>query len=306
MTLISLFHLTCVLFFQDSINQPHEQHTQLKLQCDLCGYRCKQEFQIRNHILAIHDTNVTSLDCTECEFTTYSRPILAKHQRSHQKAVKRLVRSKEKSQQKTNKSKTTLVVKLFGEIPSVMLSMAEKKAMKICDYCGYSTTTKSKLRDHMEVTHSTEERYQCSQCDYKTNVQGNVYIHIKNRHTTADFMCQICGALFINSKLLKKHIQNRHVNAPTKAEPMACTICNIQYKHKSSLQFHMLHIHSDQKPEIECQKCPKKFYTEKHLRTHVNSQHGHFSCPYENCAMVFSNRTLKLDHIARDHEVSTT
>lgn len=259
---------------------------------------------MRNHILAIHDTNVTSLDCTECEFTTYSRPILAKHHRSHQKAVKRLVKSKGLPQKKTNKSKTTLVVKLFEEIPSVTLSTAEKKTMKICDYCGYSTTIRSKLRDHMEVAHSTEERYQCSQCDYKTNVQGNIYVHIKYRHTTADIMCQICGALFINTTLLKNHIQNRHVKESIKAEPMTCSICNIQYKNKSSMQFHMLHIHSDQKPEIECQKCPKKFYTEKQLRTHVNSQHGHFPCLYENCFMVFSNKTLKLDHIARDHEVS--
>ncbi|XP_022700191.1 zinc finger protein 236-like [Varroa jacobsoni] len=83
---------------------------------------------------------------------------------------------------------------------------------------------------------------------------------------TDDSTCTMCGTVFKNVQLLKRHLQI-HVNAP-----FACTLCPYVSTDKSTLVRH-LRTHNGERP-FQCAICKYAFTTKANCERHVRKRHN--------------------------------
>ena len=100
----------------------------------------------------------------------------------------------------------------------------EKHKKLECDQCDYKTNLKGNLKAHIEVKHDLI-RVPCSLCDFWGSRQY-IYQHMKNTHGRKFSLkkrknrvrCDLCGKHFSRRDTLEKHLQDNHEGGPDKPE----------------------------------------------------------------------------------------
>ncbi|CAL4140824.1 unnamed protein product, partial [Meganyctiphanes norvegica] len=100
-----------------------------------------------------------------------------------------------------------------------------------------------------------EERpHACDQCEKRFNSVGQLKWHNIYSHTgKSNFVCEICGKVFIHQCKLNKH-SLKH----TEERPFKCEICGKGFKSKICIERHMDMVHTDETP-FGCDVCGKKY-----------------------------------------------
>lgn len=200
---------------------------------------------------------------------------------------------------------------------------------KVACECGRYLSTWESLQKHQKMHLKQEKTFECDSCDKKFLTTTGLRIHKQNsdHKTPEELSCEICGKLFKDFRILKKHkrthlpddekycfecelcgkrlidkfslkyhIENVHYGVKV-AE---CKICNKTFAHRSNLRSHMIS-HSNEK--IECKSCGKIFKNQISLQTHFKNFHKEnlkrFTC--EQCEKTFKSKVELLRHSSRVH-----
>ena len=91
----------------------------------------------------------------------------------------------------------------------------------VCEICGYSTPSKSKLNNHIRIRHEVEKYKKCPYCEYSTPSLQKIQVHIDGKHPEHDkkqYFCDHCSRGYIFENSLKKHLENLRTMAMNKAK----------------------------------------------------------------------------------------
>lgn len=129
-----------------------------------------------------------------------------------------------------------------------------------------------------DVIIEANRNYECSLCNYKTLLKGNMKLHQLKHSGERKFECEHCSYKATQKSCLKTHVLLKHSN-PTK---LHCTKCEYKTALKGNLRKHSL-IHSGEK-SFQCPECPFRATQKSTVNTHLNVIHfkskDMFKCPY--------------------------
>ena len=198
--------------------------------------------------------------CTECEFSTYRRPLLRRH-------IKHL--HSNKSLYPCSKCDARFTTK-------IMLSRHDKISHQglptgwKCSSCDFRAMMKLELEDHMLKNHKNLNPYKCSECGYECAYKGMFDQHMKGVHDSKRYPCGICGFRTDNASQFRTHMARTH--AADHERDFLCSLCEFRSTSNSALAIHLKR-HKDFKP-LECSKCNYKTVTsytlQKHMRSHCD------------------------------------
>lgn len=131
-------------------------------------------------------------------------------------------------------------------------------------FCGLQITT---------TQNSAEEsaEYHCPLCSMTFLRLSSLKKHI-DKHTNANpVRCKFCGQIYLDTDLLSRHIQLKHISGKQYHE---CDTCNKLYKCRHKFQKHKIeHKYELVYPYI-CIYCRKKCEDLKELKKHLKIEHG--------------------------------
>ncbi|XP_030759133.1 zinc finger protein 131-like isoform X2 [Sitophilus oryzae] len=143
---------------------------------------------------------------------------------------------------------------------------SKKHRRKICrcTVCGYETTTKH-FRRHKALHLAREERqlFPCVHCGKDYLTKHGLEYHLDNNHIDSSakmeleshkkvHRCSTCSYQTGHLSHLRKH-ETVHL-APEERQLLSCAHCNLKYRTKTGLQYHLAKNHLDSSAKIEPQK----------------------------------------------------
>ena len=200
-----------------------------KTACSKCGENFTDAFAFDAHLL----THLDPFQCQYCPAVFYNK----EHVQYHERNYCRVLKEPEMAMcQKCGKSLAKMSMKYH------LKSVHGHGSVNPCPYCGKNVKglakhiritqcnipedqrniktvqcpicfkmIQSNLKTHIRRTHGTHKSFKCEHCDYKTNVKGNLYIHVKRVHERKPLKetCPIC-----NKQVLKldRHLQTYHAS----------------------------------------------------------------------------------------------
>ena len=136
--------------------------------------------------------------------------------------------------------------------------------------------------------------YSCPECDKKYFEKSKLEEHLKVSHKNPrPYSCTIC-----KKKFTHKNYVNLHMRVHTGEKPYKCTMCERSYSHKTSFTIHM-RIHNGERP-YECNVCGKKCYDKSGLTSHMRSHTKETPYQCECCGRRFTHSKSLLVH-RRNH-----
>lgn len=81
--------------------------------------------------------------------------------------------------------------------------------------------------------------HKCSICDKEYPYPSYLKRHMESKHRKKIHICGQCQATFNSVSLLNHHISTTHTSGPKHT----CSLCGKEYKHKSSLDYHIFSKH---------------------------------------------------------------
>ena len=108
----------------------------------------------------------------------------------------------------------------------------------------------------------------------------------------------------VTNSTLQEHIKNVHELAGQR--PLACHICQRNFKRKNNLKKHLSQKHEGKKPEFTCSSCGKAFFALRTLQRHIDNVHEKLR-PYacKLCDLKFAQKGHLTTHIKGKHKNSS-
>ena len=138
----------------------------------------------------------------------------------------------------------------------------------------------------------------CSYCDFVTNSQQGLRIHISKMHTSVEKdnlnTCEFCEKKFENENDLKYHLKEHSY----KRANYRCTECDFVGRQPITMEIHLGKYHSD---KFECGLCDSETKDFETLQTHL------FTCEIymcQSCKKRFKGLSDIKKHIQEEHEKS--
>ncbi|XP_064080011.1 uncharacterized protein LOC135197034 isoform X1 [Macrobrachium nipponense] len=166
--------------------------------CDICGKRFKTARQLRSHKgVHMRKTNSPQLQCEKCQRLFSDKRMLRNHMESVHNKVKPF----------------------------------------LCNYCGYSTASRSTLKMHMRQ-HTGEKPFACEKCSYRTADHNSLRRHRMQHSGVRPYRCPYCDYASIQATTFKVHIRDKH---PCLADGIVftCGICRFETIKKDNYLVHV-------------------------------------------------------------------
>ena len=106
-----------------------------------------------------------------------------------------------------------------------------------CPSCSMTFGTQEQRREHQIVVHSTDARFQCKHCNYRSALPWRLRDH-EQTHEERKFQCQYCPLKLRTAQSLREH-ERQH----TGEKPFKCSVCESAFASKSGLNQHMRGTH---------------------------------------------------------------
>lgn len=183
--------------------------------CDVCEKAFKNSKQLKNH-RRIHTKQTAISRCKECGHSFLSAKHLKEHLLTH------------------------------------VAAMAAKDSTAVdplkCEICGEVFHSRHSLRSH-HMTHFEGKRFNCADCDYKSNDHNAFRRHQMVHSKQAKYKCPHCAFQCIQSTNYKNHIFKKH---PELAKDLVyvCDKCNFMTVSKKLNEMHCLN-HNRVYPSVE-------------------------------------------------------
>ncbi len=182
-----------------------------------------------------HDSQAKKLSCSVCKHTFRRKDIFRKHLLTHQDGYK------------------------------------PKKF--VCEICSCSFNRNSSLHKHTISSHGNGgPLYTCLYCKINFKTKGALNQHTlthKSRDERAIHSCDICGAKYVTSSVLKKHHKSVHLGI----KEHACTLCDYKFDSSSALRSHLLTHNEYADKRHKCPYCDVTFSGIYHMKCHIDKIH---------------------------------
>ena len=248
--------------------------------CDKCEKRLRTAYFRKKHQF---DNHGQPLACDSCDYQTSVLKEYKKHMKnSHPKFACEMCGVKKKS---GDALRNHIEAKHTENLP--------------CPECGIVYKTKVTLNQHIVRVHNEKNLFQCSECEYKTNVKGDLKVHFERRHTEIrQVTCQFCGGVFKN---LKNHLDRTGCGgAGIQKEKVPCDQCQKTFYNKYDLDAHVKRIH-DAVRDKRCTECSYTTYKTYNLRLHMAKAHFGTGLVKESCPHCDKETTNLAHHIMIYH-----
>ena len=127
-----------------------------------------------------------------------------------------------------------------------------------CGDCDDTFDTRDKLKEHRNISHSTDDELQCKVCDKRLGSKSRLESHML-RHGTAQFQCSYC-----DKKLRRKVALVIHEREHTGERPYPCPVCKKGFRSNGSLGIHTKYVHKILTPRMKpIVKRPKRVKKQK-------------------------------------------
>ena len=262
--------------------------------CAKCLFETADHASMNEHIITVHDWNMSNHVCRACGYAAPQKDILKKHieevhmgKRSHVCGECGYVASKK------------------GKLNIHITAVHEKIRDHVCGECGYATSYKGALKRHIEAKHENKrsqpksKNHGCGICGFTSASRYNLKQHIASVHENAkQYACKECEYTSNFEIQLKTHITTVH----EKIKNHVCGLCGKAFPTKSKLDSHTKGVHEKIRDHV-CQECGKAFTQNCHLQLHIKVVHEKIRdhvC--EECGESFSMKSNLDSHIRRVHE----
>ena len=248
-------------------------------ECKACNFMSKTEKVMERHKLEKHGEKPHCEDCDEF-FATYED--YKDHMRTH---VSR----------KCNICGKSVLKQSFG----VHVRTHSDSREKICITCGKKVIN---MFNHA-ITHKNKD-FSCSHCDYKTNVEYNLSLHIKRKHSKVDpVQCPLCGKIIkaLKKSRLECHIRRCSANSSKeRKERHVCHVCQKTFADKSGLRTHSRLVHEKSVPMTKCDLCSYQGSSRNNVFMHKKRVHEGKPLR-EECPHCRRRVIVMSTHISRYH-----
>lgn len=235
-----------------------------------------------------------------------------------------------KEHSKTHSHTKELVIKI-NPVTGLAYKKAEISNLH-CNRCLEPCEDLKALQEHLTVIHDftfsdaghllipfkIENGLNCAICGVICNTFAFLSMHM-NSHFP-NYVCEICGAAYINFKNLDIHkrivhstkckkcvdkekcVCDKEVKVGLKPNKRTCTQCNLIFRYSYLLKEHNYQMHGAKRPIATCNICLKTFLTPNNLKLHVrrihNAERNHVC---KICDMSFFTAHGMKKHIRRTH-----
>ncbi|XP_042873759.1 serine-rich adhesin for platelets-like isoform X2 [Penaeus japonicus] len=180
--------------------------------CDKCDYKCYSYSKLMNVHHKIHSDERPSL-CDTCGKRFKTTKQLRNHKALHLKVPQILC--------ETCQRPFTDKRMLRNHIEFVH----KKVKPFLCNYCGYSTASKSTLKMHMRQ-HTGEKPFACEECSYRTADHNSLRRHKMQHSGIRPYRCPYCEYASIQSTTFKVHLKDKHPGlAQMNGIMFTCVVC---------------------------------------------------------------------------------
>lgn len=196
-----------------------------------------------------------------------------------------------------------------------------------CRKCGKAFSSQKSLKMHHNI-HFGEKRFRCEVCDKKFLARGTLKLHLSTHNKQKVFNCQACSFSTHSKQNLGRHFGtmhegrvgyrrecifckkrvkslNDHFRIHTREKPHFCRFCTEEFALVGNRRSHEKRLHNpDRKREVECPLCPKLFFDNNAVKTHLLIHTGEKAYKCENCGKDFATRVELRRHFGRIHSVN--
>lgn len=205
----------------------------------MCNFATNWPASFREHRNSVHDKKKL-LKCPDCDYETYRITGLHSHIRIHRNVRDFTCEACGKGFHR----KQNLDAHILARHPE--LSHEITSAIYQCTWCSYMAVRKLAMTRHVLEKHPKDDTvsYNCDQCKFKTYYKWNLISHM-NTHTRAkQWHCSICEMSFIRKHSLDTHILMAHPEDEHLIESITstihnCTICEFRCVNKAVLERHI-------------------------------------------------------------------
>ncbi|KAK9736197.1 BED zinc finger [Popillia japonica] len=164
-----------------------------------------------------------------------------------------------------------------------------------CEICNKNYLKKENLKKHIKEVHELGHVKQtCEICNKSFKSKRYLLAHKKVIHEgESDYVCSICGHLFINKPSLEKHTISH-----TKNYRYKCDSCDKGYYSQAELDHHKSVQHEGE--YLICAECGKKFADKRYYKAHLlkhQPEHVQEKIPCEICNKILIGRETYRGHI---------
>ena len=254
-------------------------------QCPDCEFESSDKNVFKTHIEFAHDG--VNYYCHDCDFkTTVSneldfhidsehngQDVSTNHQCAHCGKVFSSAKSLSKHEKRVHLEKREKIscrqctYQVFGQNAMYRHIQSVHKNIKYpCETCGKLYPSNYALKCHVMKIHDKSVVLECDKCDYKTNCQGNLKLHISAKHDKVEFNCDLCDNKYSYLTRLKAHKRSVH-----EGKRYSCDSCSFQAAYKADVKTHKKIVHEGIRKK--CDECDYQSKHTRELRNHMEKQH---------------------------------